>query len=275
MWFSAEAVRESFKRLRMSIVEGKIGIERTSALFYFLAFDSSHRSQAPLSFDPETSVGKQNREAFSREYCKLSTLKTLGCGKYLCTDDLGLVTQNGTSPEKRVSSNFLTVPLKTASQRSAPQNYPKRPLPLLMLGPGLVSCNWGIGIHPDWRENLHKFLSEKITRTPFTDLAIFVLRDDKYETKDSLEKVLSSDLTHRFSEELSTFWIQQIKRESKIFLSQRSANWYSENYHHAFDDEEWIRSVKRVGTREVSRVSSLEKRIVYLEDLLKKNNIPF
>lgn len=275
MWFSAEVVRGSFGRLRMNLVEGKIGVERTSALFYFLAFDASHKSQTPLSFDPDTIVGRQNREAFSTEYCKLATLKTLGCGKFLCTEDLGLVTQNGTSPVKRVSSNFLTVPVKKGSQRTLPLDYPKRPLPLLVLGPGLVSSKWGVGAHPDWQVNLHKFLSEKITRTPFTDLAVFVLRDDKLLGDGSFDNALSVGLANRFSTELSDFWSRQVIRESRTFRPNLPAGWRSEVYHDAFSDEAWISSVQRGGSGESSRVEFLENRVIYLEDLLRRNLIPF
>jgi len=272
MWLSAEAVRASFVRLRLNIPDGKAGTERTSALFYFLAFDSSYKSQAPLSFDPDSVLGRQNRGVFTREYCKLSILKVLGNQSFLCTDDLGFVTKNGTAPEKRVSSNFLTTPLKRASQRPTPQAYPSRPsgMPLLQLGPCLVRGNWGIGLHPNWHVDLHKYLSERLTRAPFSDLAVYVLRDDALDRRDTFEDTLSAGLFDRFSDKLANFWSQQILRESRFARIQHTANWHSDEYHHAFDSEAWVDQ-----NRAKSEVESLKERIVYLERLLSGHSIPY
>lgn len=277
MRFSAEQVKSSFIRLRQNIVEGKSGVERTSALMYFLAYDAVGGDQAPITLDPNTAAGRANRDELTREYCRLVTVRVIGPREIWSITDLGLVTRNGNTPAKRISSNFLTVPLKKASHRSSVVAYPNRPRPLLNLGNGLGVGGWGIAPHPAWKTNLPVFLSERITKWPFTDLAIFVLRDSDFTRRTSLQETIESLLSDRFSIPLSSFWIEQIGREFKYRSFEPSDPWVRSNYHKVFEDKEWITSISNED--EVSllddRVHQLETRISYLEEKLDENNIPY
>jgi hypothetical protein len=277
MRFTSALIQSSFAKLRQSIVEGKTGIERTSALMYFLAYDCTARNHYPLSLNPDTAVGKQNRDALTREYCKLVTVRVLGLGQLWSVSDLGLVTLNGTDPAKRISSNFLTVPLKKASQGTSPMNYPNRPKPLLRLGNGLGVGNWGIASHPHWNKNLPIFLSGRITKWPFTDLAIFVLRDSEFTNISSLRGTLEYLIEDRFSLPLADYWKMQIAIEFDRKGFKPLEQWSASEYHAAFEDDQWMKSIgvedHVVALNE--RVTSLEHRIYYLEHLLRKHKIPF
>ncbi len=277
MWFSSELVKSTFRRLRQFLVEGKSGVERTSALMYFLAYDSICHDHDPISLDPATASGKTNRNALTKEYYRLVSVRVIGNKKIWSVYDLGRVTCNGTDPSKRISSNFLTVPLKKASQRSLLVKYPNRPCPLLVLGPQPGIGNWGIGPYIDWSKNLPIFLSERISRSPFTDLAVFVLRDADFTPCANLPDTLELLLSDRFSKYLESFWSKQISRELKYNAFEGPEVWHSSDYHRAFEDEEWISSI--ITTSETmslsNRVKHLENRISYLESLLKKHDIPF
>lgn len=277
MRFSAELVKSSFTRLRQNIVEGKSGIERTSALMYFLAYDASYKNQKPISLDPTTIDGKENRNVFSNEYNRLVTVRVLGPQRIWSVINLGLLERDGIDPVKRISSNFLTVPLKKASQRTSAIPYPQRPRPLLNLGYSQGLGSWGIGPHPDWDKNIPIFLSERITRWPFTDLAVFVLRDSEFKRKSKLSETIEELLATRFSSQLATYWFKQVQIEfnQKAFKVQEP--WAISEYHNAFEDEEWISSlgVKGKPPSLRDRIKYLEGRILYLEGVLKKNNIVF
>ncbi len=277
MRFSAELVKPSFVRLRQNIVEGKTGVERTSALMYFLAYDAACNDQVPISLDPNTPAGRANRDALTREYCRLVTVRVLGPKEIWSIVDLGLVTRNGNDPAKRISSNFLTVPLKKASQRTSSVAYPNRPRPLLNLGNGLGVGGWGIASYPAWKANLPIFLSERITRWPFTDLAIFVLRDSDFTRRTSLQETIESLLSDRFSVPLSSFWVEQIGREFKYKSFKPSEPWSRSDYHKIFEDEEWVTSISLEDEVSVldDRVHQLERRTSYLEGVLKKHDIPY
>lgn len=277
MRFTSALIQASFGRLRQSIVEGKTGVERTSALMYFLAYDCATRNHYPLSLDPDTSVGKQNRDALTREYCKLVTVRVLGPGKIWSVYDLGLVTLNGTDPAKRISSNFLTVPLKKASQRPSPTDYPNRPKPLLRLGSGLGAGDWGICSHSNWGKHLPIFLACRKTIWPFTDLAIFVLRDSEFPRRSLLKETLEYLIEDRFSEPLANYWKGQIAAEFRIKGFRAPEPWSARDYHDAFLDDQWVKSISSEDpmTALNEHVKSLEQRVLYLERLLRKHDIPF
>ena len=277
MRFSANIIRSSFTRLRQIVVEGKSGIERTSALMYFLAQDAAFGEDAGVSLDPYSSIGRLNRDKITAQYSKLVTLRVLGLNKVWSVADLGLITRNGTVPEKRISSNFLTVPLKKASQISTPTDYPSRPVPLLQLGSGLKAGEWGIAPHPDWKKNIPIFLSERITRWPFTDLAVFVLRDSVFDDGAQFPAALEALLHERFSESLCSYWLKLIDYELKNKIYKLIDPWRDTQYHNVFDDETWVNSI--CGTEEAKayadRIQHLELRLMYLEGLLKKHHIPY
>lgn len=277
MRLSAELVKSSFVRLRQNIVEGKSGVERTSALMYFLAYDAAYKNQQPMSLDPNTITGKENREVLSREYCRLVTVRVIGPQKIWSVVNLGLVERSGIDPVKRISSNFLTVPLKKASQREIPVPYPQRPRPLLNIGYSQVIGNWGVVPHLDWEKNIPIFLAERTTRWPFTDLAMFVLRDSEFIQQPNFLETVKELLSNRFSPQLATYWFKQIQIEFNYKPFKVPESWSLSDYHNAFEDEEWVSSISNKDTSPAisDNTEHLEERILYLEDILKTHNISF
>ena len=277
MRFSSGIVQASFERLRETVAEGKTGTERTSALMYFLAFDAAFVGVDLVSLDPDTPSGNANRKRLTNQYSKFVTLRTCGLSNVWSVCSLGSITRYGADPAKRISSNFLTTPLKKASERAKPMDYPSRPCPLLCLGPGLGAGNWGIKAHSDWERNISMFLSERVSRVPFTDLAIFTLRDSEFSPKNTLNDTLMDLICIRFSKRLTSYWAKQLSRESKSKGLPQERSWYGPEYHRAFEDEDWI---ARIGfadqeAMQDDRVTYLEKRVSYLECLLKEHRINF
>jgi hypothetical protein len=278
MWFSTELIKSSFERLRQPDPEGrKTGLERTSALMYFLSFAAAFKDSNGVSLDPETATGQTNRVVMGNEYSRLVTLSTKGQDDVWSVFDLGRITKGGSSPEKRISSNFLTVPLKKASQRNAPTDYPSRPAPLLLLGPALRSSSWGVAMHPRWTSNLPLFISERVSRTPFTDLCIFALRDKDFTPADTVGETLSQLLPERFGSELSSYWKMQIEHESRFRPYTAPMPWFRAMYHSAFQDEAWVsdKLTAPEATLLGERVEKLQRRVRYLEQLLDKYEVPY
>lgn len=271
-YLNENLIRDSYLRLRQKKVGGKKGLERTSALICFLALDALLKRTGvnpPLTLDPEDSTGKTNRDVLTREFARLVHLKTTESG--LChVLDLGEITIGGTPPDKRFSSNFLTVSLKAATTSSEAYGYPSRPRnPLIFLGPKATGLTWGMDRHPDWKKNLPVFLQDRKTKTPFHDLACFVLRQRGMEsTSTSLEEGLMNGLSEMFTDELCAFWRTQLTLE-KVYATKIDLP-FQDSQPSPFADLSWLGN-----TEEADPTVVLNSRINYLEGLLKMHHISF
>lgn len=273
MYFNSEQVSLSFKRLTSRKHDGKTHLERTSCLMYFLAFDAACKNvnRTILDLDPEKADGKHSRKAIELEFTKLVLLERMP-NKIRQVAELGKVDCTGRDPEKRISSNFLTVPLKKASEQSQPYYYPKRPsAPMFKLGQAATGLKWGIEYHQDWPTSMPKLLSEIKHPTPFTDLAVFVMRDTLLEGKSKhYIDSLSVAISERFSTQLAQFWVKRVERE-KVLAKHILENPFSAK-HQAF-----AKSAPHAST---SRFDALPKDdlieyIVHLEGTLRANKIAF
>jgi len=221
MYFSVKQVETSFKRLRPRTNGGKASMERTSSLMYFLSFDALCKkcNQSTLDFDPDTLVGKLNRKHIELEFEKLVLLESR---KDSCIQvkDLGKIDVAKDRPAKRMSSNFLTVPLKKASQSLIHCEYPNRPsTPLLSMGLIATNLKWGVSHHKDWATHLPSILSQVKGSTPFTDLGVFVLRDlEIHEANKGYLDSLRYGLSNKFSTTLAEFWLNRVAME-KILVN--------------------------------------------------------
>ncbi len=274
MYFSSDQVHTSFKRLASRKHKGKTHLERTSCLMYFFAFDavSKKTNLSLLDLNPDKTEGKNNRKAIELEFTKLVLLQR-SPQKIIQVTELGKIDRTGKHPEKRISSNFLTVPLKKATEQSEPYFYPKRPpTPMIKLGTAATGLKWGIELHQDWPDSLPKLLSEIKNPTPFTDLAIFVMRDTRLndEAKDYID-ALSTALNERFNPQLSKFWIQRIEKE-KVMAHRHILTTPFSATHQAFTKSAPDYSDNRFES--LSR-DDLVNYIVHLEGTLETNQIKF
>ena len=276
MYFTEEQVSVSFKRLasrkRTDGKKTKTHLERTSVLMCFLAFDARCKnvSLARLDMNPDKAEGKGNREAIALEFAKLVLLDPTP-RKMLQVLELGKVSGGGKDPAERLSSNFLTVPLKKATEQSGAFFYPRRPpsTPIIKLGQTATGLKWGMEYHQDWPTSLPKLLSEVKDSTPFTDLAIFVMRDTRLAGSDYIE-ALSGAISARFSEQLAMFWVDKVKKE-KLLAKHILANPFSST-HQAFARSTQTTSVNRF---ELVTRDELLGHISHLEGILKANQIEF
>lgn len=276
MYFSADQVSLSFKRLasrkRADGKKTKAHLERTSVLMCFLAFDTRCKvaNLTRLDMNPDKPDGKANREAIALEFAKLVLLDPTP-RKIKQVLELGKVSNAGKDPANRLSSNFLTVPLKKATEQSGVFFYPKRPpsAPMIRLGQAATGLKWGMEYHQDWPTSLPKLLSEIKDSTPFTDLAIFVMRDTRLTGPDYIE-ALSNAIKERFSSQLAQFWVQRIKNE-KVLARHILVNPFSST-HQAFARSTQTVSVNRFDT--VTRDKLIEH-ISNLEEILEANQIEF
>lgn len=208
----------AFKRLVSNTKTGKTHLERTSAIFYFLGFDAAIKFLGGnhLDLNPDTLAGRDNRKQLAFEFEKLVLISKSPELKQVI--ELGKITEGGTAPEKRISSNFLTVPLKKASEQKRLFTYPGRPAPLFKMGSAGTGCNWGLTYFDDWKSNFLKFFIGIKSNTPLIDLSVFVFRDQPFETNGKdLTNNLEEHIKSRFTKGLTDFWIAQIKKEKLWF----------------------------------------------------------
>lgn len=217
-------VAESFKQLGSKEDGGKTHLERTSAVLYFLTFDAVRKQfkVSELDLDPDRFEGKTTRKQFELEFAKLVLLDS-EVGRQIQFLEFGKVDRESANPEKRVSANFLTVPLKKATTQAAPYYYPKRPkAPLLKLGPIATSKYWGVASHDDYEKNLFIMLNTAKSSTPAYDLSILVLRNEAFNDQIKDEYLcLFDQLEKKFTKDLALVLKRRIERE-KIMLRQRT-----------------------------------------------------
>lgn len=215
-YLSHELVGRSFERLSSRNIGGKTHMERTSALMYFLAVDAAlrHFELTSLDLNPDSLEGRNSRKQVELEFIRLVLVGNSQGGVRQVTE-LGKIEEAGTHPEKRISSNFLTVPLKKASDQAEPFYYPNRPkCPLFKMGLAATGKKWGLSYHENWMQNFLSILTTIRGSTPTLDLAVFVSRDCVIE--DSVADVftaLKQQLSKRFTSNLSNFLIQRIEKE--------------------------------------------------------------
>jgi len=270
MYINSDIVKTSLNRLKSNAESGKSHQEKTSSLMYFLAFDAlaKIKDKTLIEFPPKDFARKE----MALEYAKLVILNKDADGNMQQIAELGLIEINGKQPEKRISSNFYTVPLKKASDISGGDNYPNRPAPILRLGNVSDKVKWGITYHPSWKTNIPKFFSEVESNTPFTDLAIFICRNDSFaKSITEWDKALYFILNMRFSDKLFSYWCDKIKDE-KRFVKHIS---------NATDFESTLQSIdfKSCFSRKAALRSkdkaTLIARIEYLENILDNNAIAY
>lgn len=216
IYFSQELVCKSFERLSSRNTTGKTHMERTSALMYFLSVDAAfkHFEVSSLDLNPDSLEGKNNRKQVEIEFTRL-VLVGNSHGRVRQVTELGRIEEAGTHPEKRISSNFLTVPLKKASNQTPPFYYPNRPKhPLFKMGLAATGKKWGVSFHDNWMSNFLAILTTIKGSTPSLDLAVFVCRDCAIDDgAANIFTALEEQLKKRFTRNLADFWIQRIEKE--------------------------------------------------------------
>jgi len=278
VYLNPKLVSISFQNLAPTIKVSKKHSERTSALMYFLAFDAAAKRMncCPMDLNPKTVSGKHNREALTLEFVKLVFLEPASDNNIRQVATLGHVVIAGKPPEDRISSNFLTVPATKASKAAEAYNYPGRPAPLLKIGEAATGLKWGLDYHSDWRENILKFFTEMRGKAPFTDLAIFALRNDSFPADlNDVREALACVLKDRFGEDLATFWAQRMEKEKYFF--KHGDEPFRDSYQAPLTESAFS-AVGGASDRDA--LQSLDKatlidRVVYLEGLLTAHDIEY
>lgn len=220
-YFSRELVEQAFLRLREKEPSAKAGMEQTSALCYFLALERLCKNcgSEVILLDPVTGVGKRNRESMTGLYSELVVVRSSSGAEWF-VENLGSVnTDERRTSTDRIGSDFLTTPLKKASRADAEQPYPRRGgRYLLRLGVEMFGKKWGVSRHPKWSTSVSELLEPRRSNTPWTDLALFVFRNDRFGAKGELWDIVEEKLTEGFSPEVSHLWVQQVMYEKRRFV---------------------------------------------------------
>jgi hypothetical protein len=271
-YFNQELVCRSFENLSSRGMAGKTHMERTSALMYFLSVDAALKyfNATMLDLNPDNLNGVNSRKQVELEFTKLVLVGDTASGLGQVTE-LGKVEWGGTSPEKRISSNFFTVPMKKASNQSAPFYYPSRPTnsALLKMGQAATGKHWGICFHDNWKPNFLRILATAKSSTPSLDFAVFVCRDSLIDNGElNLFTALGKQLTKRFTKNLSDYWIARIEKE-KVLARDVEAP-FAAKYSQFTTSYTHPRSTTK--KYDLMKKSELIKRIYHLESIMK--NVP-
>lgn len=229
-YLNPNIISNAFERLSSRNLAGKTHQERTSAILIFLAIDAAcHKFNATiLDLNPESLTGKNHRKYVELEFTKLVLIyhfldgleyfRTSGNSKQVL--EFGRIDTPPKSPEHRISSNFLTVPLKKASNQMEASYYPNRPknYPLLKMGTISTGLKWGVGYFENWESNLPFLFMDIKSPTPFLDLAIFVCRDKSFSDQScDLVPALIEQLKIQFTKKLVDYWAAKIKKERTLY----------------------------------------------------------
>jgi hypothetical protein len=273
-YFDPEFVSRSFKRLASRKRGGKTHLERTSVLMYFLAIDAAlkHFDVNILDLNPDSLDGKNNRKQVELEFTRLVLIDK---SQYILkqVNELGKINTGGTNPEKRISSNFFTVPLKKASGQNEPYYYPRRPsAPLLKMGPAATNKKWGIQYHNDWSLNFPVLLSEVKYPTSALDLAIFVCRDCQFDDEAiEIFSILNEQLRKRFTKKMADYWVSKIDKE-KIMASHINGQNPFINHHLSFASVHKEDALPSSEYQQMKKADLIEH-IFRLEKILSENKI--
>ncbi len=270
-YLNQELVCKSFERLSSRNKTGKSHMERTSALMYFLSVDAAfkHFDVSILDLNPDSLDGKINRKQVELEFTRLVLVGNSHGGVKQVTE-LGRIEEAGTHPEKRISSNFLTVPLKKASNQTTPFYYPNRPKhPLFKMGLAATGKQWGVSFHENWMSNFLAILTTIKGSTPSLDLAVFVCRDCAIDDGAAdIFTALEEQLKKRFTRNLADFWILRIEKEKAM---PRGVE-VSFSDHHAPFASFYKQASASVKQYEQMKKSELIDRIHQLESMLGTTN---
>lgn len=219
-YLNPSLVLDSFERLASKSEGGKAHLERTSAVLYFLAFDAACQStqKNELDLDPDRFDGKNNRKQLELEFTKLVLLDSEH-GQPIQFLEFGKIDSTNITPEKRISANFLTVPLKKATTESQAFHYPNRPrAPLMNLGTVATKTKWGMAHHADFEKNLFVVLSTARSSTPAFDLAVLIFRDSSFSsTEQDIYSGLNNQLEKKFTPAVANLFKKRIEKE-KILI---------------------------------------------------------
>lgn len=271
-YLNPDRVRESFDRLASRENTGKAHLERTSAVLYFLAFDAACHSTEKkiLDLNPDKLEGKNNRKQLEQEFSKL-VLLDIDHGQPIQYLEFGKIDAENTAPEKRISSNFLTVPLKKAATQTEPFYYPRRPNnPLLKLGTVATGKTWGMSHHEDYEKNFFIVLGSAKSSTPAYDLAVVLLRNSKIPADcDDIFDGLTKLLHQKFTQRVSDFLAQRIEKE-KILVRSKLPQFI--DHYSNFVKNDKHENAKEKNYELMSKEELLE-RVYELEAILKSKSI--
>ena len=141
--------------------------------------------------------------------------------------ELGFVVLGGKDPSQRISSNFMSTQVVKATISETEYEYPMRPAPLLYLGKKATGITYGVELHDNWQEGFKQHLSGVSSNTPFTDLAMFCLRYENAEKKETLTLTISAMIRQKFSKDIADFWVSKIKAE-RLFAKHLSCEDFME-----------------------------------------------
>lgn len=194
----------------------KVGQEMTTALLTFLALDQVQHLQGggAANLSPKGGAESQ-RQALKRAYIRLALLSPPTEEPELRAMELGWASE---APSERslatvFSSNVLTVPVKKGNKQEEPYDYPapgrgRRVRPILRFGVG--TGKWGADKHPNWKENIWTFFTDRKCSGDLLPLAAFLLREEdlgQIDTIDHLRRSIESALRERYTQDVADFLI--------------------------------------------------------------------
>ena len=127
-----------------SLQPGKTNLERLNSLSYWMAVDRVLRinDESQLDVNPNSVEGEMNRDLLRVEFASIAELCRHEGASVVCKIP-GVSVEVVVDAAKRISSNFLTVQVKRASD-SGPSKWPRRPQGKALVELGLGPDCWAL-----------------------------------------------------------------------------------------------------------------------------------
>lgn len=207
MYFSSKIFNECYQLLGTEN-QGKLNIERTSSLVYFLATNMVQREEnvEVVNVHKDSTM----RKSFTDAVSSLFVLGRNAEGLEYQANYLGQITIDSNTMAVKTGKNFFSTQVNSASKRTEPVDYPTRPTNSAILKLGIQTDNgrYGIEKHENWQQNINNFLNFRFSKSDTFPLIVFLLRNKDIDISGSIEQSIEDALSENFTENVVQFLME-------------------------------------------------------------------
>jgi hypothetical protein len=246
-----------------SIEPGKTNLERLNSLSYWMAIDRVLRIQneSQLDLNPRSLEGEVNRNLLRIEFASISEL-CRHAGASVVWKIPGVSAEVVVDAAKRISSNFLTTPVKRASA-SGPSKWPRRPQGKALVELGLGADCWTLASSENAVCNIPAYLSHcRGKRVALVHYLMTVFSQAEFLAGETLRGFLCRCVIEHHTESVGDYVCSVLNKQLKASIDDFQFGLVDSRP----DFFQAIKNDKRPGGDDY---------VAYLEALLRSNNISF
>ncbi|EEL12935.1 MULTISPECIES: AAA family ATPase [Bacillus] len=220
LYFSATLFNKYYKLLGTND-EGKLNLERTSSLAYFLALDQMQKDEEEPNAVINMYKDSLSRKNFMEKVGEIFVIAKNGSFEYQA-NILGCINKvegGGNSMSSKTGKNFLSTQVISASSSPNPVGYPKRPAAsfILELGFEIEGHKHGIKKSDSWKNNLMKFIEFRKCGTDTFPLIVFLLRDKQLNNNLDFNNAIREGLGSAYTQAVVDYLIVNAQVPSLVW----------------------------------------------------------